>query len=573
MLHTLGIESLVTNCIEERKTLLDENDSKYMLLIGSNDLYELSLLGFKPKRLIFTERKPQKNIVQFIEVESIEPSYKNVDTFCFTEPKKHMGIFNGIITGQCIEIVQYSDANEYAVCNLASIAINKCILPFYQEFKFKIYTKENCKYCKWAKSYLTNKNYNFEEEYIDSDKLKELTGLSEITYPQIFYGDQLIGGFTELFKFTKSIFDYDKLYDIAYTATINLDSVIDINYYPVPETKLSNIKHRPIGLGIQGLADALVLLKINFESEECLEFNTKVMETIYLAACTASADISEERYNDMVELILDFKNGVIKLPEYYDPNLVLNEYWNNKYHKIKPNHCELNKKIINNYNIGAYSSFDGSPISEGKFQFDLWNLDRNKLLYKDRWITLEKKIKTYGIRNSMLVALMPTASTSQILGNNECFEPFTNNIYTRRTLAGDFPLVNEYLINDLISLDLWSVEMKQLILANNGSIANFNTIPLVVRDLYKTVWEIKQIWVLKNALARAPFNDQTQSMNIFFAVPDYQKLYSSHMWAWKNGLKTGIYYLRSKPAMDAAKVTVDPNIQKQLEDICENCSA
>ena len=203
----------------------------------------------------------------------------------------------------------------------------------------------------------------------------------------------------------------------------------------------------------------------------------------------------------------------------------------------------------------------------------MWDLDRNKLLYKDKWVALEKKIKMYGIRNSMLVALMPTASTSQILGNNECFEPFTNNIYTRRTLAGDFPLVNEYLIDDLISLDLWSVEMKQLILANNGSISNFNTIPLVVRDLYKTVWEIKQIWVLKNALARAPFNDQTQSMNIFFAVPDYQKLYSSHMWAWKNGLKTGIYYLRSKPAMDAAKVTVDPNIQKQLEEVCESCSA
>ena len=200
-------------------------------------------------------------------------------------------------------------------------------------------------------------------------------------------------------------------------------------------------------------------------------------------------------------------------------------------------------------------------------------------MYKDEWLNLTNEVKTYGVRNSLVTALMPTASTSQILGNNECFEFFTNNIYSRRTLAGDFPLVNKYLIDDLYNLGLWSNDMKQLILANNGSISNFNNIPEQIRNLYKTIWEIKQIWVLKNAIARGPFNDQTQSMNIFMQVPDYQRLYSSHFYAWKNGLKTGIYYLRTKPAKEAVKVTIDPNIHRKLEEIttndevCEFCSA
>jgi ribonucleoside-diphosphate reductase alpha chain len=197
----------------------------------------------------------------------------------------------------------------------------------------------------------------------------------------------------------------------------------------------------------------------------------------------------------------------------------------------------------------------------------------------DRWNSLREEVIVHGVRNSLLTALMPTASTSQILGNNECFEFFTNNIYTRRTLAGDFPLVNKYLVNDLIKIGVWDEEMKQLILANNGSIANFNNIPEEMRRLYQTIWEIKQIWVLKAALARSPYICQTQSLNIFMAVPDYNKLYSSHMWSWQNGLKTGIYYLRSKPSSEATKITVDPSIQNRLtaitqeEEGCLNCSA
>jgi ribonucleoside-diphosphate reductase alpha chain len=288
------------------------------------------------------------------------------------------------------------------------------------------------------------------------------------------------------------------------------------------------------------------------------------METIYLGCLTASMDISKSRYEDLM-LMEKFPD----LPEYYDQSKYIeDEKLNEIYHKHKPNKCEL--VYERDKHIGAYSTFQGSPISEGKFQFDLWSFNRNKLFHKEKWLKLEEEIKVYGVRNSLVTALMPTASTSQILGNNECFEYFTNNIYTRRTLAGDFPLVNKYLINDLNNIGLWNNEMKQLIIANNGSIANFNNIPEGIRNLYKTIWEIKQIWVLKNALARSPFVDQTQSMNIWMSVPDYQKLFSSHFWAWKNGLKTGIYYLRSKAAKDATKITIDPTIEKKLKEIIEN---
>jgi ribonucleotide reductase alpha subunit len=205
--------------------------------------------------------------IENVYVTSVEESFKNVDTYCFTEPLRNMGVFNGILTGQCHEIVEYSDENEYAVCNLASIALNKCVVPFKNTKKWKIYTKDDCKYCKWAKAYLTNTIHKFEEEMVDSDKLKEITGLEKPTYPQIYYGTKLIGGYTELYNFIKGTFDYDKLYDIAYTATVNLNNIIDNNYYPVIEAKRSNIRHRPIAVGIQGLADALVLLKIQFDSD------------------------------------------------------------------------------------------------------------------------------------------------------------------------------------------------------------------------------------------------------------------------------------------------------------------
>ena len=633
MLHTLGIESTIKSCDQGNK-----------LLIAFNELNNLYNIGFSPKILKYiiyndnnetvydndetvhdndetvhdndetvydndetvhdndetvydndetvhdndetvhdndetvhdndeTVHDNDNDEIEYIKIISIEESFKNVDTYCFTEPLKHMGIFNGIISGQCMEIVEYSDEKEYAVCNLASIALNKFVdnFIFNENDEWVIYTKDNCKYCTWAKTFLSNKEVKYIE--IKNQLLNSLN-----TYPQIYHNNKHIGGFDDLYDYTKGIFNYEKLYDVAYVATINLNNIIDINYYPVIESKISNLKHRPIGLGIQGLADALVLLKIPFDSEESLDFNAKFMETIYLAAITASNDISKERYNYLIDIIniIDINS----LPEHYDPEYNINKSINinNIYHKLKLNRFELEN--IFNTTSGSYSTFKGSPISEGKFQFDLWNLDHSKLKYRDKWIILKNEVIKYGVRNSLVTALMPTASTSQILGNNECFEFFTNNIYSRRTLAGDFPLVNKYLIDDLHNVGLWSNEIKQLILANNGSINIFNNIPEKIKKLYKNIWEIKQIWVLKNAIARGPFNDQTQSMNIFMQVPDYQKLYSSHFYAWKNGLKTGIYYLRTKPAQEATQVTIDPSIHKKLEEyssneynVCESCSA
>ena len=274
------------------------------------------------------------------------------------------------------------------------------------------------------------------------------------------------------------------------------------------------MRHRPIGLGIQGLADTLVRMKINFDSNEAVDFNSKFMETIYHAALTASKDVA---------------------------------------------------KIDGN----PYETFENSPLHQGNFQFDMWGI---KSTARD-WDELRKEIKIHGVKNSLVTALMPTASTSQIMGNNECFEWFTNNIYTRRTLAGDFPLVNKHLVDDLLSIGEWDGNVKQNIIANDGSVSMLTNIPKIYKNLYKTIWEIKQIWVLKHAKARAPFVDQTQSMNIFMAVPDYKKLNSCHMWSWKNGLKTGMYYLRTKAAKGAIKFTVDPSLQNTNEEPCESCSA
>jgi ribonucleotide reductase alpha subunit len=373
----------------------------------------------------------------------------------------------------------------------------------------------------------------------------------------------------------RNSFDFEKLEEITYIASKNVDKVIDLNYYPTIETKYSNMRHRPIGIGIQGVADTIVTLKIAYDSDEAVVFNARMMESIYYACLKASVDIAKSRHDKMKQLI----ESKVDVPEFYDPNFQLQDKdLNTLYHEMIPCKYEIN----NNKYPGAYSTFENSPFSKGNLQFDMCNI---KPSMTEKWDELKKEIAIYGVRNSQLTALMPTASTSQILGNNECFEMFTNSIYTRRTLAGDFPVVNSYLMDDLLSIGLWSTEMKDLILAYKGSIQEINGIPEQIKRLYPTIWEIKQIWTLKNAIARSPYVDQTQSMNIFMSVPDYQKLYSSHMYAWENGLKTSIYYLRTRPAEDATKITIDPNIKKLNENIekkfkkpengevCEMCSA
>lgn len=300
-------------------------------------------------------------------------------------------------------------------------------------------------------------------------------------------------------------FDHQKLYDITYVVTKNLNKVIDVNYYPVKEARNSNMRHRPIGIGVQGLADTFIQLKMPFDSKESRELNTDIFETIYFAAMTASKDLS----------------------------------------KVD----------------GPYKTFKGSPVSKGIFQFDMWGV--NPASGRWDWENLKREVKKHGVRNSLLVAPMPTASTSQILGNNECFEPYTSNIYTRRTLSGEFIVVNKHLMNDLIELGLWNDNMKNRLIAANGSVQDIPEIPQHVKNLYKTVWEISQKAIIDMSADRGAYICQSQSMNIHIQDPNFGKMTSMHFYAWKRGLKTGMYYLRSKAATDAIKFTVDKNATEQ----------
>ena len=326
-------------------------------------------------------------------------------------------------------------------------------------------------------------------------------------------------------------FDHDKLFEVTYQATLNLNRIIDGNYYPVEEARNSNMRHRPIGLGVQGLADAFILLGMPFESEEARALNREVFETIYYASMTASKDLA----------------------------------------KVD----------------GPYQTYAGSPVSKGIFQFDMWGVTPTS---RWEWDVLKEEVMKHGVRNSLLLAPMPTASTAQILGNNECFEPYTSNIYTRRVLSGEFIIVNKHLLKDLVKAGLWNKDMRQKIMAANGSIQNINEIPQRLKDLYKTAWEISQKAIIDQAADRGAYICQSQSLNIFMENANFGKLTSMHFYGWEKGLKTGMYYLRTKAATDAIKFTVDkavvaePNIESIEEqqaaiacsldnpDSCEMCS-
>ena len=350
-------------------------------------------------------------------------------------------------------------------------------------------------------------------------------------------------GLSRFVKDDKS-FDYDKLHEVTKVVTENLNRVIDINFYPTDKTERSNFRHRPIGLGVQGLADVFALMNISFCSDEARAINKKIFETIYHASMEQSMEIAKERYT----LIQEGKKEDI-----------YNEY------EIK-----LEDKSF----CGAYSSFEGSPLSKGIFQFDMWNVTPSTTF---NWESLRQDVMKYGVRNSLLVAPMPTASTAQILGNNECFEPFTSNIYTRRTLAGEFIIVNKYLMKELIDLKLWDEDLKNSIISNNGSIQHIQGIPIHIKEKYKIVWEIPMKHIIDMAKDRGAFICQSQSLNLWMEEPTYKNLTSMHFYSWEAGLKTGIYYLRRKAKHQAQQFTIEPNkknvSQEEEQEICEMCSA
>lgn len=495
--------------------------------------------------------------------------------------QKNLGVIKS--SNLCAEILEYSNDNEHAVCNLSSIALNRCLeFVDFEKSNWTIYSKDSCEYCIWAKKIFESKNVKFEEIKTDKFGLNELlekhNSNQKLTYPKIVCNDVLIGGFEDFIKFISPKYNFKKLYEISYQLTVNLNRVIDINYYPTEGAKKSNFKHRPVGLGVQGLADTLVQMRIPFDSDEAVELNKKIFATMYYGAIRASCDLAFKRGIKMKKLIfkIECNHEKLEFPELYDSDYYhLDQDINQLYHDVRPMRSELYRKK----NYGAYSTFEGSPFSDGLLQFDLWDVKPEEIEFEDfktDWNQLKQDVKEFGTTNSLLTALMPTASTSQILGNNECFEPFTNNIYTRRTLAGNFTLINKYLVNDLIMIGEWDFEgkVKQLIIANNGSVQKLKNVPTIFKKLYKTVWETKQIWVLKAAAARGPYIDQTQSMNIFMSKPNLSNLYSCHMKSWELGLKTGIYYLRTKPSYDAIKFTVSPElINDNEEEECLNCGS
>jgi ribonucleoside-diphosphate reductase alpha chain len=308
-------------------------------------------------------------------------------------------------------------------------------------------------------------------------------------------------------------FDHKELFRVTKRVTKNLNRVIDRNYYPIQEAENSNMRHRPIGLGVQGLADAFIMLRLPFTSDAAKELNQEIFETLYFAAVTASMEMAKEE--------------------------------------------------------GAYSSYEGSPISKGEFQHNLWGVKDEELSGRWDWAKLRKEVKKNGVRNSLLVAPMPTASTSQILGNNECFEPYTSNIYTRRVLSGEFIVVNKHLLEDLVSLGLWNENMKQELMRANGSVQHIDIIPNDIKELYKTVWELSMKDIIDMSRQRGYFIDQSQSLNLFMENANYSKLTSMHFYAWKSGLKTGMYYLRTKAAADAIKFTLDNSKKQEAPGIAE----
>jgi ribonucleotide reductase alpha subunit len=347
-------------------------------------------------------------------------------------------------------------------------------------------------------------------------------------------------------------FNYDKLHEVTKVVTNNLNKVIDINFYPTDKTKRSNMRHRPIGIGVQGLADVFAMMDIPYHSEEAKIINKNIFETIYHASMEMSMEISKDRYIKIQEAKHEGRysdNGVLS---------ILNDY---ELHMEDKDHC------------GAYSTFDGSPLSKGIFQFDMWNVTPST---RYDWTILKENVMKYGVRNSLLVAPMPTASTAQILGNNECFEPFTSNIYTRRTLAGEFIIVNKYLMRELINLKIWNEQIKNTIIANNGSIQQIEGIPQHIKDKYKIVWEIPMKHLIDMARDRGAFICQSQSLNLWVEDPSYKTLTSMHFYSWEAGLKTGIYYLRRKAKHQAQQFTIEPDKKNNQEDeheVCEMCSA
>jgi ribonucleotide reductase alpha subunit len=447
MLHTLGVSSVIGLLHEAgERELPDGKGGKKMfetqtcwrVVVSALGVETLINAGFVTHRLDLNDFTPvTRDVRQYVRVVSIEDNGRMDATYCFNEPKRHMGIFNGVITGNCTEIIEVSGPDETAVCNLASICL-----------------------------------------------------------PTFVKGNQM---------------DFGKLHEVAQIVTRNLNRVIDRNYYPTEAARKSNMRHRPIAIGVQGLADVFMMLGLSFDEPKARELNKGIFEAVYHGALTESCLLAKEE--------------------------------------------------------GPYETYEGSPASQGIFQPDMWGKESNEF-----WNGIRDDVKKHGLRNSLLVAPMPTASTAQIMGNNEAFEPYTTNIYLRRTLAGEFVMLNKHLVKDLQKLGIWNQNLKNEIVRAGGSVQGLEGVPDTLKAIYRTVWEIPQKSIIDMAADRGAYIDQSQSLNIFMENPSLAKLSSMHLYGWKKGLKTGMYYLRTRAKARAQQVTVPVAPTKPTPDQILACS-
>lgn len=529
MLQTCGVNC---NVVELKK--------KSLLTVGMNELCDIIKLGFKcyavdmQKYVDTVKRSP----LEFVKVLSVVDNNRVDDTFCFNEEKEHKGIFNGVLTSQCAEIVEYSDSSETAVCNLASI----CLPQFLEEklnddylntrdgIRLKtsiekyvdvvVYSKKDCLYCKLLKALFATVGISYTELSEKEDEiLSTQFGITSLTVPRVYNHSEYLGGYQEAYKILRPKVNFTKLASVSGMLVENLNNIIDCNFYPTEKTKVSNNRHRPIGIGVQGLADIFILLKLPFDSDEAAVLNKELFETIYYGAMQKSIELSK--------------------------------------------------------NTQPYDTYNKSPLSQGLFQFDLWGVKSEELSGLWDWNLLREKVLKYGAKNSLLIALMPTASTSQIMGNNECIEPYTSNLYVRRTMAGEFTVVNKHLVKDLNDIDLWNDTTRNRLIYDRGSVKNIKNMPEFLKDIYKTVWEIKQKKCIDLSADRGPFVCQSQSLNIWLESPTFDSLTSMHFYGWSKGLKTGSYYIRSKPKVNPKNISMNINTEQKMmgdDKECESCS-
>ena len=516
LFYALWISDYFMKCVKnnEKWYLLDPNECP-----GLSDVVGIHFENLYKKYVYLKRWKKCMNARELwfkildSQMETGTPYILYKDAANLKSNQKNIGVIKS--SNLCTEILEYSSPEETAVCNLASIALSKFVNP-------------------------------------------ETKG-----------------------------FDYDFLHSVTKIITNNLDAIIDVNFYPTEKTLRSNKLHRPIGIGVQGFADALFKMNVAYLSKEAKEINKKIFETIYHAALEMSNEIAISRKTSMLTLRKMFDSNHLQFVNPNKPhssyivsnfnnneNFTLHATHNDMLQTYKPIYREI-ANLPNNY-MGAYSSFPGSPASEGILQFDMWNVKPS-----DRydWEALKTSICHHGIRNSLLLAPMPTASTSQILGNNEAFEPITSNVYSRRVLAGDYLRINKYLQTDLINLGLWNEDIKNNIIANRGSVQQIEGLSDELKNKYKIVWEMPMKHLIDMAADRGAFIDQSQSLNLWIEDPDYKTLTSMHFYSWEKGLKTGIYYLRRKPKHQPQQFTIDPSTTTSLNgggensEPCEMCSS